>query len=63
MVYNLKKHCKNFFDKFEITEEKIEIKNLDDFYMFRPDIIKIDVEGNELDVIKSSNKILLISNQ
>tara|TARA_B100000989_G_scaffold85925_2_gene61682 strand:+ start:7161 stop:7961 length:801 start_codon:yes stop_codon:yes gene_type:complete len=58
LVYNLKKHCKNFFDKFEITEEKIEIKNLDDFYMFRPDIIKIDVEGNELDVIKSSNKIL-----
>lgn len=58
LFYNLKKHCKNFFDKFEITEEIIKIKNLDDFYVFRPDIIKIDVEGNELDVIKSSNKII-----
>jgi len=59
LVDNLKKHCKDFFYKFKITEEKIKMKNLDDFYKFHPDIIKIDVEGNELDVIRSSSKILL----
>jgi FkbM family methyltransferase len=59
LVYNLKKHCGKFFDKFEITEERIKVRYLDDFYLFYPDIIKIDVEGNELDVIKSSSKILL----
>ena len=59
LVNNLKKHCKDFFHKFKIAEEKIKIKNLDDFYKFHPDIIKIDVEGNELDVMKSSNRILV----
>jgi FkbM family methyltransferase len=56
-IFDLKLRLKFFFNKiykkFNLIEETIIIKRLDDFF-FKPDLIKIDTEGSELDVIKSA---------
>ena len=43
--------------KFKLIKEKIKIQKLDSFNL-KPDLIKIDTEGSELDVIKSSLKTI-----
>ena len=54
---NLKFRLSFFFKKinknFKFIKEKIKIKKLDNFNL-QPDLIKIDTEGSELDVVKSS---------
>jgi FkbM family methyltransferase len=58
---NLKFRLNFFFNKinrkFKLIKEKIKIQKLDNFYL-KPDLIKIDTEGSELDVIKSSLKTI-----
>ena len=53
----LKRHCRRFNFKFKIKSEIVEKKKLDSFNL-KPDLIKIDVEGEELKVLKSSEQIL-----
>ncbi len=53
----LKKHCKNFYHKFKIIKKSVKIIELDSLKI-KPDLIKIDVEGEELQVLKSSKKII-----
>ena len=54
---NLKKRLNSFFkvlkNNFKFIKEIIEIKKLDNFNL-KPDLIKIDAEGSELDILKSS---------
>lgn len=52
----------NFFFKklkhnFKFTEEIVKIKKLD-ILNLKPDLIKIDAEGSELDIVKSSLKTI-----
>lgn len=47
----------NIKRKFKFIKEKIKIQKLDRFNL-KPDLIKIDTEGSELDVIKSSLKTI-----
>lgn len=58
---NLKFRLNFFFNKinkkFKLIKEKIKIQKLDSFNL-KPDLIKIDTEGSELDVIKSSLKTI-----
>ena len=58
---NLKFRLNFFFNKinkkFKLIKEKINIQKLDKFNL-KPDLIKIDTEGSELDVIKSSLKTI-----
>ena len=58
---NLKFRLNFFFNKinkkFKLIKEKIKIQKLDRFNL-KPDLIKIDTEGSELDVIKSSLKTI-----
>jgi len=62
---NLKFHCPNIYKNFSFIKKRILLKNLDDFNL-KSDLIKIDVEGFELEVISSGiqtlrkNYILLI---
>ena len=58
---NLKFRLEFFFKKikknFKFIKEKIKIKKLDKLNL-KPDLIKIDTEGSELDVVKSSLKTI-----
>ena len=58
---NLKFRLNFFFNKinknFKLIKEKIKIQKLDRLNL-KPDLIKIDTEGSELDVIKSSLKTI-----
>ena len=58
---NLKKRLSFFFktlnNNFTFIKEIIQIKKLDKFNL-RPDLIKIDAEGSELDILKSSIKTI-----
>ena len=58
---NLKFRLNFFFNKinknFKLIKEKIKIQKLDKLNL-KPDLIKIDTEGSELDVIKSSLKTI-----
>ena len=60
-IYDLKFRLKTFFKKiyknFNFVSEIIKIKKLDNFFL-KPDLIKIDTEGSEFDVIKSSIKTI-----
>ena len=53
----LKRQCKNFHSKFKIVHQLVKIKTLNSTKI-KPDIIKIDVEGEEFQVLKSSDKII-----
>ena len=54
---NLKIHCKNFHYKFKYISSFVKFKKLDSFN-FKPDLIKIDVEGMEYQVLKASSKTI-----
>jgi FkbM family methyltransferase len=60
-ILDLKFRLKAFFNKiyknFSFVSEIINIKKLDNFFL-KPDLIKIDTEGSELDIIKSSIKTI-----
>jgi FkbM family methyltransferase len=65
-----KDHAKAFFgphnvwnyksSKFELVEKSIRVRTLDS-YNFRPNFIKIDVEGMELDVLAGAEKTIIES--
>lgn len=53
----LKRQCKNFHSSFKIIHQLVRIKSLNSIKI-KPDLIKIDVEGEEFQVLKSSEKII-----
>lgn len=54
---NLKTHCKNFYYKIKYISSFVKFKKLDSF-KFKPDLIKIDVEGMEYQILKVSSKTI-----
>ena len=55
-------HSSLFTDKFTIREEDIEIRTLDSFNFKDVGFIKMDVEANELNVLKGAKKTIIENN-
>lgn len=58
LEFRLKAYFKKIYKKFSITSDLVHFRKLDDLQII-PDIIKIDVEGAELDVIKSGSETII----
>ena len=54
LEFRLRTYFKKIYKKFQITSNFVNFRKLDDLQII-PDLIKIDVEGAELDVIKSAS--------
>ena len=57
LKFRLNFFFKNINKKFRFIKEEIKLKKLDELNL-KPDLIKIDTEGSELDVINSSLKTI-----